>query len=304
MQEVLYKELMEVVGEKGLLPDAPMSEHTSFRAGGKADLLVIPASREQLTGVLEILFDAEIEAYIMGNGSNILVRDGGYRGVIVKVGSGLSKIEVSGNRIYAESGALLKHIAAAALENGLTGFEFAAGIPGSLGGALYMNAGAYEGEMKDVVDAVEVIDLDSREEFELRNKDMRFAYRRSRLMDQPLVALAAVLRLTAGDPVFIQEKMEDFANRRRSKQPINYPSGGSFFKRPTGHFAGKLIQDAGLMGRRVGGASVSTLHAGFIINDQGATASDILKLMEEVQEAVYKNSGIRLEPEIRIIGEE
>jgi UDP-N-acetylmuramate dehydrogenase len=295
---------MEVVGEKGLLPDAPMSEHTSFRAGGKADLLVIPASREQLTGVLEILFDAEIEAYIMGNGSNILVRDGGYRGVIVKVGPGLSKIEVSGNRIYAESGALLKHIAAAALENGLTGFEFAAGIPGSLGGALYMNAGAYEGEMKDVVDAVEVIDLDSREEFELRNKDMRFAYRRSRLMDQPLVALAAVLRLTAGDPVFIQEKMEDFANRRRSKQPINYPSGGSFFKRPTGHFAGKLIQDAGLMGRRVGGASVSTLHAGFIINDQGATASDILKLMEEVQEAVYKNSGIRLEPEIRIIGEE
>jgi len=198
LQEVLYKELMEVVGEKGLLPDAPMSEHTSFRAGGKADLLVIPASREQLTGVLEILFDAEIEAYIMGNGSNILVRDGGYRGVIVKVGPGLSKIEVSGNRIYAESGALLKHIAAAALENGLTGFEFAAGIPGSLGGALYMNAGAYEGEMKDVVDAVEVIDLDSREEFELRNKDMRFAYRRSRLMDQPLVALAAVLRLTAG----------------------------------------------------------------------------------------------------------
>jgi len=300
----LYIQLQQALGADRVLRDAPMKEYTSFKAGGRADLLISPESREELRKCLQILTSFEMRYYLMGNGSNLLVRDGGYRGAIVRIGNQLSKIQVEGSFLVAEAGALLSSVASAALSHSLSGFEFASGIPGSIGGAVFMNAGAYGGEMKQVVRDLTVVTRDGKEEKVLFPEELEYGYRKSSLMKNGDVVVSVTLALTPGNREDIAAAMKDLAKKRNEKQPVAYPSAGSFFKRPEGHFAGKLIQDAGLMGARVGGASISTLHAGFLINDQGATASEILALMELVRKKVFAQSGVMLEPEVQIIGEE
>jgi UDP-N-acetylmuramate dehydrogenase len=240
---------------------------------------------------------------VMGNGSNILVTDRGYAGTVIRIGEAFSGIETEGECITAGAGALLSAVAAAAAEAGLAGLEFASGIPGSAGGAVFMNAGAYESEMKDIVSSVSLISQDGRREYELPGAEMKFAYRSSLLQESGDVVTRVKMRLKRGDPGEIKEKMRQFARARSEKQPLSLPSAGSFFKRPHGYFAGKLIEDAGLMGLTVGGAMVSTLHAGFIVNNGNATATDIIDLMRLVQHTVYDKFGVKLEPEVRIVGE-
>jgi UDP-N-acetylmuramate dehydrogenase len=281
-----------------------MGEYTSFKAGGEASILVIPEDIVELQYAMEMVFTHGVPFYIMGNGSNILVRDGGFPGVIVKIGRNFARVKVKDTEIEAGSGALLKDVANAALKYGLTGFEFASGIPGSIGGAAYMNAGAYKGDMSKVVKRVHILKADGKEDYYLSGEEMGFGYRKSVLMEGRDIILSVTLELSLGDKDEITRTMEDFNGRRKEKQPLNFPSGGSFFKRPTGNFAGTLIQDSGLKGTTIGGAQVSELHAGFIINKGGATATDILTLMEVVQKRVYEKSGITLEPELRIIGED
>ena len=303
-KERIFFALEKELGAEHLIKNAPMKEHTSFKAGGTADLLVIPSSVPELKQALIILAKEEMPYYIMGNGSNLLVRDGGYRGAIVKVGNQLAEIKREGNRIIAGAGALLSSVAAFAFEQELTGFEFASGIPGSLGGAAFMNAGAYGGEMKQVVEAVHILTKDGKEEKTLSLEELNYAYRYSSLMKNGDLVLSVTLRLQKGEREQIARTMRELTTKRNEKQPVCYPSAGSFFKRPEGYFAGQLIQEAGLMGVRVGGVSVSTLHAGFVINDKGGTATEILTLMKKIQDEVFAKIGVRLEPEVQIIGEE
>ncbi len=300
----ICSELEGAIGAERLTRNASMKEHSSFRAGGNADLLIIPASLDELRQTLKILSEAKVPHIVIGNGSNLLIRDGGYRGAIVKIGKQLAGIKIDGENIEAEAGALLSGVAAFALEHELTGFEFASGIPGSLGGAVFMNAGAYGGEMKQVVSSVRVISKDGREEKIVSVDEMDYAYRKSALMETGELVLSATIHLSKGKRAEIAATMRELTTKRNEKQPVCFPSAGSFFKRPEGNFAGKLIQEAGLMGARVGGAAVSTLHAGFIINDGGASASDILELMKKVQDEVFSRTGIMLEPEVQIMGEE
>ena len=239
---------------------------------------------------------------LLGNGSNLLVRDGGFRGLAIRLGKGFSSIERKDNCLYAQAGALLSTLARQALEASLTGLEFAQGIPGSVGGGVYMNAGAYGGELGQTVDFVRV--LDGGNVRDLPGAEMNFSYRHTRAMEEQWIILGAQFRLTPGDPKEIEAAMRDFAARRKEKQPLEYPSAGSFFKRPTGHFAGALIEGAGLKGLTVGGAQVSEKHAGFLINIGGATASDFLELMRQVQARVMEKYGVTLEPEVRIVGED
>ncbi|MGI6734530.1 MAG: UDP-N-acetylmuramate dehydrogenase [Anaerovoracaceae bacterium] len=299
----IYRVLLMQMGAEQLVKDAPMQEYTSFKAGGKAALLVLPKNIVQLQYTMSVIAEEKAPYFIMGNGTNLLVKDGGYGGVIVKIGSSLSDIKVTDDRVEAEAGALLKNVAQAAMENSLTGFEFASGIPGSIGGAAFMNAGAYDGEMRQVVETVKLLTMDGGEIYTLSADEMEYGYRKSRLMEEQGIILSVVLKLASGDKNQIASKMNDLNARRKQKQPLDYPSAGSFFKRPPGNFAGTLIQEAGLKGVSVGGAMVSPLHAGFIINTGGATAGDIIALMELVQQRVYEYSGVRLEPEVRIIGE-
>lgn len=298
------QKLTEKIGEVQVLEDAPMAKFTSFRAGGNADLLVQPQNTEELKMVLQILQEEHCTHMVLGNGSNVLVRDGGYRGVIVKPGHGFDQVSVEENRVRCGSGALLSAVAKAAADAGLTGLEFASGIPGSIGGAVFMNAGAYGGEMKDVLRKVTVLSKDGTRISKLETEALQLGYRRSVLQDTGDIVLEAEFALQPGDEKEIKEKMADLKARRNEKQPVNYPSAGSFFKRPEGYFAGKLVQDAGLKGVSVGGAEVSQLHSGFLINKGGATATDILQLMKIVQASVLDRFGVMLEPEVRIIGEE
>ena len=279
-----------------------MSRHTTFKVGGPADCLVSPSDAEQLAGVLKYLNKVEIPYFVIGNGSNLLVSDAGYRGVIIKVGEEMSRVTVEGNRIHAGSGASLAMVARAALDAGLTGLEFAAGIPGTVGGALIMNAGAYDGEMKMVVEEVTVVDAEGTL-LTIDNATMEFGYRTSALKNQKFVATGCTFLLEKGDPEQIKAKMDDFGQRRREKQPLEFPSAGSTFKRPEGHFAGKLIQDAGLAGFTVGGAQVSEKHCGFVINTGDATAKDIRILIGFVQDKVKETFGVDLEPEVILLGE-
>jgi len=302
--DLIYRVLLEEMDSHQLIKEAPMQAYTSFKAGGKAALLVVPQDIVQLQYAMQVIAKEKVPYFIMGNGTNLLVRDGGYSGIIVKIGSALSGIEARGNLIEAQAGALLKDVADKALRMSLTGFEFASGIPGSIGGAAFMNAGAYDGEMKRVVEKVQVLSKDGSRIYSLTVEEMEYGYRKSILMERNEIVLSATMRLTAGDRDQIALKMEDLNTRRRQKQPQNYPSAGSFFKRPPGNYAGTLIQTSGLKGTSVGGAMVSDLHAGFIINTGGATASDITALMKLVQDRVFADAGVRLEPEIRIIGEE
>ncbi len=298
----IYEELCKIVSEDQILKDEPMDKHTTFRAGGKADYLVMPSNEEQVRDLVLLLKKENVPYYVMGNGSNLLVRDQGFKGVIIQIARKMNQIRVEGETIYAQAGALLSKIAAQALGEGLTGFEFASGIPGTLGGAVMMNAGAYGGEMKQVI--VNACVLTSAGEIAVIPADlMELGYRTSVFAKNQDIILCAQLKLEYGNEAVIREYMDELKEQRVSKQPLEYPSAGSTFKRPEGYFAGKLIQDAGLRGFQVGGAQVSEKHCGFVINKDHATATDILSLMEQVSDKVEEKFGVRLEPEVKIIGE-
>lgn len=296
-----YKQLLEIAPNSEILLNEPMSAHTTFRVGGEADIFVNVADVYEASAIIKYLNISNNEYFILGRGSNLLVGDKGYRGTVVSFGK-LNEIKIEGNLIYASAGASLAKIAAVALDNSLTGFEFAAGIPGTLGGAVTMNAGAYGGEMKQVIKSVDVI-TSSGEIITLSNEEMQFAYRDSILKHKSLVCTGAVIELTMGDKIAISEKMKELSEARKSKQPLEYPSAGSTFKRPEGYFAGKLIMDAGLSGYTIGGASVSSKHCGFIINSGNASAADVKDLIDEVREKVEERFGVTLEPEVCMLGE-
>lgn len=294
--------IKEVTEEGNVLYKEPMSRHTTFQVGGEAECLIDIASEEVLVKLLKYLNIIEIPYFILGNGSNLLVSDKGYDGVILRIGNKMSGIKVEGDRITAQAGALLSRVAKTAYEHSLTGLEFASGIPGSLGGAIVMNAGAYDGEMSRVVETVKVMNKEG-EIMVLDNESMEFSYRNSIIRNRPFIVLEAVLRLQPGEQSEIKNKMDDFAERRREKQPLEYPSAGSTFKRPEGYYAGKLIMDAGLRGYRIGSAQVSEKHCGFIINLGNAEASDIFELIQEIQERVKNQFDVSLERELVILGE-
>lgn len=279
----------------------PMRNHTTFRVGGEADCLIQIKSREELAAVLHYLNQLELPYLILGNGSNLLVSDRGYQGVVLKTKDSFSSIFTEGNKITAQSGALLSQVAREACEQGLTGLEFAAGIPGTVGGAVVMNAGAYGGEMAQVVSRVDVINQDG-ELLTMDNAAMEFGYRKSAIKSHPFVVTDAEFTLEKGNKEQIKQKMNELAAARREKQPLELPSAGSTFKRPEGYFAGKLIMDAGYRGYCVGGAQVSEKHCGFIVNKGNATAQDIWDLMQDVSEGVYEKFHVRLEPEVIRVG--
>ena len=298
----LYRELCAAAGTEAVLVNEPMSRHTTFRIGGPADYFVMPSENGQIRDVIRMCREQAVPYYVMGNGSNLLVGDRGFRGVIIQIGRNMSRIDVSGTRIRVQAGALLSKVASAALEASLAGMEFASGIPGTLGGALRMNAGAYGGEMKDIVRGAEVLTA-AGEIRQLLVDELGMGYRTSVIARNDYVALGAELSLEPGDPKEIRAKMEELKRRRIEKQPLEYGSAGSTFKRPEGHFAGKLIEEAGLRGYTVGGAQVSEKHCGFVINRGGATAADVMQLMRDVTERVKENSGVTLEPEVKRRGE-
>ena len=281
-----------------------LASHTTFRIGGPADLFAEPSTIEELQAFLAIQKQTQWPCFLMGNGSNLLIRDGGIRGMVIVLADRFSQIQpISETQLRVQAGARLSAIARAAWSLGLGGFEFASGIPGTLGGAVTMNAGAYGGEMQQVVESVWAINCDGHL-VSLSKEAMEFGYRHSKVMDDNLIVVEAQLKLTPKDPGEIKDYLDDLAERRRSKQPIQLPSAGSFFKRPPGQFAGALIEQAGLKGLRVGDAQVSELHAGFIVNVGAATASDVLQLMETIQNKVMQMFGVMLEPEVRIVGED
>lgn len=297
-----YQQICERLGTDQVLTGEPMSRHTTFRAGGKADYFLNPLNTEGLRAAVLLCRESGVPYYILGNGSDLLVGDFGYRGAIISTAACCSGCSVENGVITAGSGVLLSKIARVAAEHSLTGFEFASGIPGTLGGALVMNAGAYGGEMKDVVRDVLVMDADGSEK-RILAEDMEFGYRKSCIASNEYIALEARIGLSSGCSEEIAARMGELAAKRRDKQPLEYPSAGSTFKRPEGHFAGKLIEDAGMKGASVGGAMVSTKHSGFVINAGGATAADILGLCRLVQAEVKRQFGVELELEVRMIGE-
>lgn len=286
-----------------ILFDEPMKNHTSFKIGGPADVLIIPEREEEIVNAIRFCRENQIKYFIMGNGSNLLVKNTGIRGAVIKVANGFDRIEVIGERVICQSGALLSKVAKYALKHSLTGFEFASGIPGTIGGAIAMNAGAYGGEMKDVVSKVKAIDRNNNI-VEFTNADMNFRYRGSLVGDENLIVLGVELNLQKGDYSSIEAKMKDLTERRVSKQPLEYPSAGSTFKRPEGYFAGKLIEDAGLRGVRYGDAQVSEKHCGFVINVGEATFEHVITLIRMIQKVVYDKFNVKLEPEVKIIGDD
>ncbi len=302
MEKKIYHKLVQIVGEERVRTDEPMKSHTTFRVGGPADFFVTPETSEEVRAVIDMCRSEEIDCHIIGNGSNLLVSDRGVRGVVVQIAKAMNKIESNGEQIRAQAGALLSEVAAHALKDGLAGFEFAAGIPGTLGGACVMNAGAYGGEMKDVL--YEVTVLTSQGEFlVLKEDELELGYRTSVVARKGYIVLEAVIRLKKGDEEEIRRQMEDLRDRRISKQPLEYPSAGSTFKRPEGYFAGKLIQDAGLRGYTFGGAQVSEKHCGFVVNRGDATAAEVAELMRRVADKVEEQFKVRLEPEVKRLGD-
>ena len=284
-----------------ILEHEPMSRHTTFRVGGPARLFLIPETEEEVARAVKGCTKLGLPFNVIGRGSNLLVSDAGYQGVVIQIGDALAKTRVSGTTPCAQAGITLASLAACACRLYLTGLEFAAGIPGTLGGGLLMNAGAYGGEMKDVVRSVRLMDPDGT----VHEEDvswMEYGYRKSRAQDEGCIILGGVLELKPGDPKVIQAKMQDLAAKRRDKQPLEYPSAGSFFKRPKGYFAGALIEQTGLKGFTVGGAQVSEKHAGFVINTGNATAADVAALQDEVVHRVQERFGVTLEPEVRRLG--
>lgn len=298
----LYQKLTEWIPEERVKKEEPMRLHTTFRVGGPADLFVSPNSVEEVCKVTALCHEEGVPYYIMGNGSNLLVSDQGYRGVIIQFYKEMNDISVEGTLLRAQAGALLSAVANRALSESLTGFEFAAGIPGTLGGACVMNAGAYGGEMKDVLKAVTVLTQEG-EVLTLSNEELELGYRTSVIARKHYIVLEAEIALSEGKKEEIQAVMDDLKERRITKQPLEYPSAGSTFKRPEGYFAGKLIQDAGLRGFQVGGAQVSEKHCGFVINKDHATAAEIAELIRQVSEKVEAQFGVKLEPEVKRLGE-
>ena len=297
----IYDIITRTIKEENILRDELLSKHTTFRIGGKADYFVKPASENEVAVLVKELNENNIDFYIMGNGSNILASDEGYRGVIVYIGENLSDIELlDESTIKAGAGAMLSKVARVALDNSLSGMEFASGIPGSVGGAVVMNAGAYGGEIKDIIVKVKVCEKSGRI-FEIANEELDFSYRHSAIQEEGYTVLGAIFTLKPGNKDEISRTVKEISAKRKEKQPLEYPSAGSTFKRPEGYYAGKLIMDAGLRGYRVGGAMVSEKHCGFVINADNATASDVKKLMEDVADKVEEQYGVRLEPEVKFL---
>lgn len=302
MNHKFLKELEKNIPQSCIKTMEDMSGHTTFRVGGPAHYFVSPESATQIKEVLSLCNQYQIPYFVMGKGSNLLVADTGFEGLILSCGKGFDEISCQDTVITAQAGASLAKIAKVALERELTGFEFAAGIPGTLGGAISMNAGAYGGEMKQVVESVSV--LTKQQEILTLTKDMLgFGYRTSEILVKDYIVLSANIRLSKGNQAKIQDKMNELATLRKEKQPLEYPSAGSTFKRPEGHFAGKLIQDASLAGYSIGGAQVSSKHCGFVINKEAATANDIYDLIQHVKEEVKRKFQVELEPEVKFLGE-
>lgn len=297
----LAQRLIQIVGEDNVLVDEPMSEHTTFEIGGPADLFVTPDDADEVSEVLDACRAANAPFFVLGCGSDLLVSDEGYRGVIVSLTEGLIGVSVDGREMSCQAGVGLKEASEMACELGLSGLEFACGIPGSIGGACFMNAGAYEGCIADVLKSVRVLKADGSVDT-LGVDELNLGYRKSRIADEGMVVLSATFLLKRGDSEEIRAHMDDLTRRREEKQPLELPSAGSTFKRPEGYFAGKLISDAGLKGWQSGGAAVSKKHAGFVVNVGGATATDVHAVIEHVQDEVESQFGVRLEPEVRFLG--
>jgi UDP-N-acetylmuramate dehydrogenase len=292
--------LRQIVGEDNVSLDEPLSEHTTFEIGGPADVYVVPEDSDEVREVIAACREAEVPFFVLGNGSDLLVSDDGYRGVIVGLADGFTNVSIDGTEITCQAGVSLREASEMACELGLTGLEFACGIPGTIGGACFMNAGAYDGCIADVLKCVRVLKQDGALET-IGVADLALGYRASRIRDEGLVVLTATFALRKGDPDTIRAHMDELTHKRESKQPLDKPSAGSTFKRPEGYFAGKLIMDAGLQGYQVGGAAVSKKHAGFVVNLGGATAADVHAVIEHVQDEVERQFGVRLEPEVRFL---
>jgi len=302
MNQEYYENLINNIDKQRVLLGEPMSRHTTFRIGGPADYFIMPADIAEVKRAIDLCIEYDIPYYIIGNGSNLLVGDKGYRGAMIQIYKELNQITVNGNEITAQAGALLAKVAAKAYEENLTGFEFASGIPGTIGGAVAMNAGAYGGEMKDVIVSATVLTRND-EILTLNKEELKLGYRTSIIAKNDYVVMETVFQLKPGDQSGMKAYLDELREKRTSKQPLDYPSAGSTFKRPEGYFAGKLIQDAGLKGFQVGGAQVSEKHSGFVINKGQATARDVVELMEQVAEKVYEQFGVTLEPEVKRLGE-
>lgn len=302
MEEKFYDQLIHTLDKERVLLKELMSKHTTFRVGGAADYFVMPKTAAEVEAVISICRRSKTPYYVLGNGSNLLVGDKGYRGVIIQIGKEMSSIIIEETALRVQAGALLSRIAKEAADHSLTGMEFAAGIPGTLGGAVVMNAGAYGGEMKDILQEVTVLNGEG-QVMVLSNEELELGYRTSVVARKGYIVLEAVIRLENGNKEEIRGYMDELRNKRVSKQPLEYPSAGSTFKRPEGYFAGKLIQDTGLCGFQVGGAQVSEKHCGFVINKGNATAADIISLMQQVSEKVNEKFGVTLEPEVKRLGE-
>ena len=301
MNEGIINAIEQIVSASNVLENEPMSRHTTFRTGGPASLFIRPENKEQLVEVMALIKKLGTEFFVLGNGSNLLVSDKGFDGVVISL-SKMNDIHLEGDKdIYAEAGAMNSQIAAFARDNGLKNFEFAAGIPGTIGGAMIMNAGAYGGEMKLVTRSVTVLSPEG-EIMVLDNASMEFGYRSSAIKGRGYIVISVLLSLEKGDKETITQNMQELAAKRREKQPLEFPSAGSTFKRPEGYFAGKLIEDAGLRGFSVGDAAVSEKHCGFVINKGNATSAEIYELICEVKKRVYENSGVTLEPEVIMLG--
>lgn len=291
--------MIEDLNQISILEQEPMQKHTTFRIGGAAKYFAMPKNVDEIMTLIRYCQEQELPYCVLGNGSNVLFTDNGYEGMIIRIGSAMSEIRVDGTSVYAQAGAILARVASLVYEAGLTGMEFAAGIPGSIGGAIVMNAGAYGGEMKDIVSYVEVLSTNG--SFRRYTGDeMEFSYRHS-IIDADKIVVGVGLTLEHGDKTAILDRMNELAEARRSKQPLEYPSAGSTFKRPQGYFAAKLIDDSGLRGYRVGGAMVSEKHCGFVVNVGQASSADVQAVMRHVQDVVKEKYGVVLEPEVRII---
>lgn len=301
MNDQFLTELQNVMGGSGIFMEEPMKKHTTFRVGGPADVLVQP-DETALAAILALCRQYHVPYSFIGNGSNLLVGDKGIRGVVIEMTDPMGNIEVDGTKITAQAGAMLSKIANTAASNGLGGMEFAAGIPGSVGGAVVMNAGAYGGEMKDIIEKVYVLD-ENGAQLELDRDALDLGYRHSCIPEKKYIVTKVVLELVPRNEAEIRSEMKELNEKRAEKQPLQYPSAGSTFKRPEGYFAGKLIMDAGLRGYQVGGAQVSEKHCGFVINKGDATAADICQLMRDVSDKVQAQFGVVLEPEVKMIGE-
>lgn len=293
--------LEKVITQGTILEMEPMKKHTSFSIGGPAQYFVEPGSIHEIEEVCKLVQQEKVPSFVLGNGSNLLVSDEGIPGIVLHLGKNFSEIKVEGDIITAQAGAILASVARTALDHSFTGFEFAAGIPGSFGGAVAMNAGAYGGEIKDVILDAQILTPEG-EVLTLSKEELDLSYRHSCIFDNNYIVLSARIQLTKGDANQIKERMNELAQARRDKQPLEYPSAGSTFKRPEGYFAGKLIQDAGLKGYTVGGCMVSEKHAGFVVNHKGATASEVRFLIHQVQKKIMDQFGVLMEPEVRMIG--